>query len=322
MLAAIMIEFIVISVLAAALLLVAGTYASSRYAEALFPATGRFIDIGGTRYHYRIAGSGRSVLLVHGSAGSLHDFDDGAFDALSADFQVIAVDRPGHGHSGRPAVDAGSPVVQARITREILRQLGVERAIVVGHSWSAALAVAYALEFPCETEGLVLVQGTFYRERRLVTPIVRALSRPILGPLLANTIVRWAGRNSVRQTLAKAFHPSPVPRAYAERALAMWTRPSQMQAIAADTVRRDSTIDGLAARYHEITSRVILVFGAMDQYLDPQDQSLRFARDVPTAQVRAVEDGGHQIPMTHPLAVVAAVHALFDLLPAPGSMAR
>jgi pimeloyl-ACP methyl ester carboxylesterase len=94
-----------------------------------------------------------------------------------------------------------------------------------------------------------------------------------------------------------------------------------MRAIAADTLRRDATIDELASRYHLITPPVVIVFGTMDRYLDAETQSSRFARTIPAAHVRMVENAGHQISMTHPMAVVEAVHALSALTHAQRSTA-
>src|SRR5262249_924887 len=61
-----------------------------------------FVDIEKTRLRYLEAGAGPAVVLIHGNAGSVDDFDFKSLGLLCRDHRVIAVDRPGHGKSERP----------------------------------------------------------------------------------------------------------------------------------------------------------------------------------------------------------------------------
>lgn len=284
---------------------------------AIYAPTGPFVSIDGCRYHYQSEGTGPAVVLLHGTGGSLADYDHRISDDLGKEFTVIAIDRPGHGHSERPAGDVGTPLAQARIVHQILHSLGVERAYLVGHSWSGALVLAYALEYPAETLGVGLVQGTVYRPSVLNGPFLGMLALPIIGPLLAQTIVPLAGRGQIGRSLERAFSPDPVPADYLARAEAMWTRPGQARAIALDAKGRDATIDSLSARYHELRLPIVLVVGGADRFIPPATQSSRFAREFPTAPVRTIPDAGHQIPQTRPEAVIAAVHQLAELASKP-----
>ena len=55
---------------------------------------------------------------------------------------------------------------QAHLFHEALREMGVERPIVLGHSWGSLVALAYALEFPDEVGGLVLAAGYYFPQER------------------------------------------------------------------------------------------------------------------------------------------------------------
>src|SRR4051794_38375943 len=71
---------------------------------------------------------------------------------------VILIDRPGHGWSSRPDGDEyASPARQAELIAGVLEQLEIRRAILVGHSWGGACATAFALAFPQQTVGLILL---------------------------------------------------------------------------------------------------------------------------------------------------------------------
>ena len=122
---------------------------------------GRFIDIGGFPQHVvemgpRDARDTLPVVVLHGAGANLEDMHLALGEHL-AGRRVIFVDRPGLGFSARRAKEGASPAYQAAVLRDVLDRLGVERVILVGHSWSGALALAFALDFPGRTAGLVLV---------------------------------------------------------------------------------------------------------------------------------------------------------------------
>jgi pimeloyl-ACP methyl ester carboxylesterase len=109
-------------------------------------------------------------------------------ETLAASHRVILIDRPGHGWSSRPAdASYASPERQAELVANALEQLGVRRAIMVGHSWGGAFATAYALAFPDRTAGLVLLSAVthpwpgdpgWYNNLALL---------PVIGPLFLRT---------------------------------------------------------------------------------------------------------------------------------------
>ena len=69
-------------------------------------------------------------------------------DLLAKRHRVIAFDRPGFGYSDRPHGSAWSARAQADLLRDALVVLGINRPVVLGHSWGAAVALALALNHP------------------------------------------------------------------------------------------------------------------------------------------------------------------------------
>lgn len=117
--------------------------------------------MGEWRIHYTDAGAGeRTFVLVHGWNGSAAQWGAVA-SRLSASARVIAVDLPGHGESGAPRVDYTMELL-ARAVAAVLEHAAVERAVLVGHSLSAALVREVEYRFPARVAGLVLVDGTFW----------------------------------------------------------------------------------------------------------------------------------------------------------------
>src|SRR5438876_5539077 len=76
---------------------------SPLYDTDVFSAAGEHVvTVENLRVHYVESGTGRTVVLIHGNAGDVEDFEFGTIDRLSRDYRVLAIDRPGHGGSDRP----------------------------------------------------------------------------------------------------------------------------------------------------------------------------------------------------------------------------
>ncbi len=142
------------------------------------PPIGKFLELDGLRLHVIESGSGPPILLVHGNGAMLCDWESsGVIEALAGGHRVIAVDRPGFGHTPRPRNRIWTPAAQADAFAEAMRRLGVEKAVVVGHRWGVLPALALALDHPELVAGLVLVSGIFYPEMRadILTSLPSAL---------------------------------------------------------------------------------------------------------------------------------------------------
>ncbi|MFB6808292.1 alpha/beta fold hydrolase [Streptomyces sp. NPDC056387] len=97
-----------------------------------------------------------ALLLVHGSASSARSWDP-LVALLTGSHRVIRVDLLGHGRSAKPADRSYALPDQARRTGVVLDRLGVELAVVAGHSSGGAVAVALAEQRPDLVAALVLI---------------------------------------------------------------------------------------------------------------------------------------------------------------------
>jgi len=102
--------------------------------------------------------AGTPMILLHGYSDSLHSFDLLA-PHLPESLRAIAVTQRGHGDADRP--DGGyTPEGHAADAAALMDALGIEAAVIVGHSGGGYTAQRFALDHPGRTLGLVLV-GTF-----------------------------------------------------------------------------------------------------------------------------------------------------------------
>ena len=119
------------------------------------PAPGK----GAVSYLQTGSGDGRRIIFVHGTPGSARGWVDYLLD-VPAGQTYLALDRPGYGLSAPRSV-AVSLKRQAQAILPLLGTVKNRRAILVGHSLGASVAIQAALDFPDRIGGLLLLAGAF-----------------------------------------------------------------------------------------------------------------------------------------------------------------
>ncbi|MBJ7311654.1 alpha/beta fold hydrolase [Rugamonas sp. CCM 8940] len=114
-------------------------------------------DVNGVKLHYRSAGSGSAVVLIHGYTQTGHMWTPAAVE-LAKNHTVIVPDLRGAGASDKPAAGYEKKVL-AQDVHALLASLGHQDAIVVGHDIGLMVAYAYAAQYPQETRKLVLMDA-------------------------------------------------------------------------------------------------------------------------------------------------------------------
>ena len=113
--------------------------------------------VDGVTLQYLEAGSGPAVLLLHGYAETSRMWRP-LMPQLAADHRVVAPDLPGIGGSSVPTDGLDMKSAATRI-HGLVRQLGIERAVVVGHDIGLMVAYAYAAQYPSEVDRLALMDA-------------------------------------------------------------------------------------------------------------------------------------------------------------------
>ncbi|HET6731570.1 alpha/beta fold hydrolase [Mycobacterium sp.] len=111
--------------------------------------------IHGYRRAYRVAGSGPTILLIHGIGDNSTTWST-VQSKLAQRFTVIAPDLLGHGKSDKPRADY-SVAAYANGMRDLLSVLDIDRVTVVGHSLGGGVAMQFAYQFPQLVDRLILV---------------------------------------------------------------------------------------------------------------------------------------------------------------------
>ena len=146
----------------------------------------------GHSVYYETQGDGPPVILVHGIAASLRQWDALMPQLAAAGFSAYALDLQGHGDSPKPeAAEHYHIEVLYDQLKYWIENLGLERpAVLVGHSLGGYLSLMYALRNPEKAHALVLVDP-FYSPVQL-SPIIRYLARqPRYGVRLFDWLPAW-----------------------------------------------------------------------------------------------------------------------------------
>lgn len=256
-------------------------------AEAAYPALGRVFRIGAHDVHATDEGrGGRPVVLIHGANVNLRDWTHALSGRLARSRRTIAVDRPGFGYSTR---DDGNwtPSRQAAQLRKAVAEMGVERPIVVGHSWGASVALAWSLDAPESVAGVVSVSGATM-PWGVAADIAAALG---IGrwatDLYMSRLARRAEDGAIEDFVARAFRPQIPPDGYLDYVGApLSLRRASMDANAADLAALHPALAEQARRYKGMRAPVEIVHGARDWLLNVEQHAVGLANALPSGQAR------------------------------------
>lgn len=285
--------------------------AAARRAEREHPPKGGFIEVDGVRLHYTDRGTGQPVVLIHGNAVTGGDYDtSGVSGQLLETHRVVVFDRPGFGHSGRPRGRAWTAAQQADLLHKALKRLGIERPVVVGHSWGAIVALSLAARHPDGTAGLVLLSGYYFWTLRPDVLLVVPGAVPVLGDILRHTVSPWLGRLLMPLQKRAMFSPAPVAARFrAEYSDAMALRPSQIRATSMDGALMIPGALGLRRRYDELRMPVLIMAGRGDKVVFKRNAE-RLHAAIAGSVLRIVEGAGHMVHHSAPRQVVEAVRLI------------
>jgi pimeloyl-ACP methyl ester carboxylesterase len=281
---------------------------AARAAERRNPPLGRFLQVAGVRLHYLEKGEGEPLVLLHGNGSMVQDWaTSGVIDGLAPRHRVIAFDRPGYGHSARPRDRLWTPEAQADLLAQALTRLGVSQAVVVGHSWGAMVAAAFAQRHPERVGQLVLLSGYYFPSVRLDVALLSGPAVPVVGDLARHTVAPLLTRLIWPLLMRKIFGPRKVPEKFNGFPREMVWRPKQIRASSEETALMIPAAFRLRKGYGGLAMPVTIVAGEDDRVVSIDRQSARLHAMVPRSRFHRVRNHGHMVHQTATKDVLAAI---------------
>ena len=245
------------------------------------------------RIHYRDVGSGRPVVFLHGGWGygvypigrqigdrQIEDrqIEDGQVEALGSQVRFVIPDRSGYGRSTRLPKQMPTDFHRraAEETLLVLDALGIERAVLWGHSDGAVIATMIGLLAPERCAHLILEAFHFYRNK----------------PHSRSFFQRFADHpeevSETLQSLLVADHGAEQWKKVVQRNCRVWLK------LAADNSRPGEDLAGdlYDGRLSELKVAVTFVHGRHDPRTEPGEMK-RVQEALPGAEMRFIEDGRH-----------------------------
>jgi len=253
------------------------------------------------------------ALLIHG-LGDEADTWRHLISPLSADYRVIALDLPGFGRSAKPDRAYTIPIFQDTLI-ELLDTLGIQRAMLIGHSLGAVIAHTLALNHPARVDRLILIGGALVASAQRINPVTLLFLVPGLGEWLYNRLRN--DPHAAYRTLAPYYHRlDQLPEA--DRAF-LFQRVNER--VWSDGQRRAflSTLRNLArwipgqqhdlpARLAKFTVPTLTVWGDDDR-INSIENGRRLVKLQSTARLIVVPNAGHNAHQENPGAMLEALRA-------------
>ena len=279
-------------------------------AEEAFPPVGDFLTANGVRMHYVDVGEGPPIVLIHGANGNVRDWTFSMVDRLKADFRVIAIDRPGHGYSDRAPQDGANPEVQAALIAAAADQLGVSKAIIVGHSWGGAVATAWGLARPEQVAGMAVLAGATYPWNGDGGTLYSLGAGPLGGAVsaLARSYVRG---DRAKNLVADVFAPNEMTPGYAEHiGVPLALRPRTFRYNADDIDQLNGNLARMAPRYGALAMPMEVIHGDADETVFDDVHSIPLWRTAQNANLTILPGVGHMPHHSREDEVVEAIYRL------------
>lgn len=264
----------------------------------------KYLELHGNRLAYQDEGQGDAILLLHGMAGSSQTWRS-VIRPLSRKYRVIAPDLLGHGSSAKPRSDYSLGAF-AVLLRDLLDELGVARATIVGHSLGGGVAMQFVYQHPDYCERLVLIgSGGLGPDVGWTLRLLSAPGAELIMPIIAPQPVLTAGEK-VRSWFAKMGIESPrggeIWNAYSSFSDAE-TRQAFLRTLRSVVDYRGQAVSALNRLNVRADMPIMAIWGEQDAII-PVQHAYAALEARPDARVEVMPGVGHFPQVERPTEVV------------------
>jgi pimeloyl-ACP methyl ester carboxylesterase len=232
-------------------------------------------------------GSGPAVVLLHAGVGDRSMWKEHLGWLAAAGYRAIALDLPGFGEA---EVKSGLQAPWEDVL-STLEALGVDRAIVVGNSFGAAVALRMAAVAPAAVSGLILISPP---------PLNDDPSPELAAAWAAEEAARERGDlGEVARAVADAWVQPDAPPELRERVIAMQRQAAELQAAGGEFQEAADPLEGNTSSLQRLDVPVLTAAGR-DDMSDFKQGAEEIARLVPRGQATVIHGAAHLAPLEAP----------------------
>ncbi len=252
----------------------------------------KFIEINEMQVHFRDEGEGFPIVLVHGTASSLHTWDAWT-NELKKTNRVIRMDLPAFGITG-PNKNADYSIESyTTFLHSFVEKLNLEKFHLAGNSLGGNIAWNYAAEHPAKVEKLILVDASGLPTNKEPPAIFKMAKTPVLRSLFLYVTPKMLITKNIKEVYAD---DDKVTDELVTRYHKMALRAGNRQAFI-DRAKTDFKLDAKinTDRLKSIQTPTLLIWGAKDLWI-PLDNGKRMNRILVNSKLEVLENSGH-VPM-------------------------
>ena len=252
----------------------------------------QFIEVDEMNVHYRDEGEGFPIVLIHGTAASLHTWDAWT-DELKKTNRVIRMDLPAFGITG-PNKNADYSIEAYTIfLHSFLEKLKLEKFHLAGNSLGGNIAWNYAADYPGKVEKLILVDASGLPSNKSQPAIFKMAKTPILNSLFLYITPKFLIKKNIEEVYEDDTKiTDELINRYHKMALRVGNRKAFI-----DRAKTDFKLDAQVnlEKLKSIQTPTLLIWGAKDLWI-PLANGIRMNEILVNSKLEVLENSGH-VPM-------------------------
>ena len=251
-------------------------------------ADSRFMQLDGMEVHYRIEGEGHPLVLLHGTAASLHTWDEWT-DMLKDSFKIIRMDIPAFGLTGPNATGDYTIESYTRFLHQFLERINIDTFYLAGNSLGGRIAWNYACSHFGQVKKLILLDASGVPHEGDMPAVIKLARNPVTAFLLRHVLPKSFIEKNIKEVY---FDDSKITEELIERYHNMALRAGNRQAFI-DRARIDYPDE--TNKLPEINCPTLILWGKHDEWVR-LDDAYYFDKAIPNSSLKIYENAGH-VPM-------------------------
>ena len=252
----------------------------------------KFVEVDGMQVHYRDEGKGTPIVLIHGTASSLHTWNDWT-EELKKTHRVLRMDLPAFGLTGANTNADYSIQNYTRFLQEFLSKVNVDDFYLVGNSLGGNIASDYAAEHPEKVKKLVLIDASGLPTNKPQPWIFKLAKTPVLNSLFLYITPKAVIKDNMEQVYED---DSKITEILITRYHEMALREGNRKAFI-DRAKIGFLLDEKATleKLKSIKTETLLLWGENDIWI-PLDNGKRMKGLLENSKLVIIKNSGH-VPM-------------------------